>query len=409
MNEGFPQPHPDELPPEPQQQVEQLAVDALDGHLSIAAPQRIEVSEATPTQEVEHVHIIDRGNDVPENNEQPTNAAEQEAPVETGLISMEREKTLEKADIDDLQQRAGELRGINDVQQGLETSIISAGLQVMADRYGADKLLAALQTRSVTTFRGVIEQLASDKTERQALYDAIKAEPMDALAERFDQTLGGVADGNPRVSAMERKRKFDMFTIQGPVGLKERVADRIPSKFHQPDRGGGINDTHGLFSGDFDDLLKNNPDLVQQFRETNDTLGLLKGVREIYEAKYTDFATNLEAAKTTVEAKVAEGEAGVAELQAISDDIYYDEIARLEERLAGTSSDAAREMVQDMLDKKTAEFMATHEEFKNRIEAVRTEIVADLGAQRLNQLPVATPVTRENVAPIYNDKEKHAA
>ena len=409
MNEGFPQPHPDELPPEPQQQVEQLAVDALDGHLSIAAPQRIEVSEATPTQEVEHVHVIDRGNDIPENQEQPADTVEQETPVETGLISMEREKTLEKADIDDLQQRAGELQGINDVQRGLETGIIGAGLQVMADRYGADKLLAALQTRSVTTFRGVIEQLAPDKTERQALYDTIKAEPMDALAVRFDQTLGGVADGNPRVSAMERKRKFDMFTIQGPVGLKERVADRIPSKFHQPDRGGGINDTHGLFSGDFDDLLKNNPDLVQQFRETNDTLGLLKGVREIYEAKYTDFATNLEAAKTTVEAKVAEGEAGVAELQAISDDIYYDEIARLEERLAGASSDAAREMVQDMLDKKTAEFMATHEEFKDKIEAVRTKIVADLGAQRLNQLPVATPVTRENVAPTYNDKEKHAA
>jgi hypothetical protein len=289
---------------------------------------------------------------------------EQDRPVETGLVAVEREKTLEKGDIDTLQQKSGELHGIRDVELGLEKAIIGAGLQVMADKYGADKLLVALQTRSVTSFRGVIEQLAPDKAEREALYSAIQAEPMDAHAERFDQTLGGVADGNTHVTAMERARKFDAFTIKGPTGLKERAVDRIPGKFHKPDSGGHINDTHGLFSGDFDSLLGNHPELVQYFRETNDTLGLLKGVREIYATEYSQFADSLEQAKATVEAKIAEGEVGIAELQAISDEVYYDEIAKLEERIAGASSDTAKEMLQDMLDKKTVEFMATHEEFK---------------------------------------------
>lgn len=407
MNEGFPQPHPKELPPEQQQQVEQPAFNALDGHLSIAAPQRIEVNDGVPAQDTEHVHIIDRGNDAPaQDYEQRPDTVEQDTSVETGLMSMEREKNLEKADIDDLQQKAGELQGINDVQRGLEASIIGSGLQVMADHYGADKLLTALQTRGVTTLQGVIEQLAPDKSERKALYDAIKAEPMDALAERFDQTLGGVADGNTHVSAMERFRKFEMFSVENKRVMKDAEGNRV-WRGHNT---GGYTDSAGLIlTGDFDKLLKDSPDLVQQFRETNDTLGLLKGIRDVYETKYGDFTANLEAAKTTVEAKVAEGEAGVAELQTLSDDIYYDEIAKLEERLAGASSDAAREMVQSMLDKKTDEFMATHDEFKGKMEAVRTKIIADLGAQRLNQLRVATPVTRENTSPTYNDKEKHAA
>lgn len=409
MNEGFPQSHPEELPPE-QHQVEQPTFDVpdtLDGHLSIATPQRIEVSDALPPQETENVHIIERDNDLPENNEQPTDTVEQETPVETGLMSMEREKTLEKADIDDLQQKSGELSGIYDVQSGLEVGIIGSGLQVMADRYGADKLLAALQTRGVTTFQGVIEQLASEKTERKALYDAIKAEPMNALAERFDQTLGGVvANGVSTVSGLERFRKFEMFSIENKRVMKDVDGNRV---WRGRDTDGYTDSAGLLLTGDFDSLLKNNPDLVQQFREDNNTLGLLKGIREIYEAKYTDFATNLEAAKATVETKVTEGEASIVELQTISDDIYYDEIAKLEERLAGVGSDAARDMVQDMLDKKTADFMVTHEDFKGKMEAVRTKIVAELGADRLNQLRVATPVTKENITPTYNDKEKYAA
>jgi hypothetical protein len=318
-------------------------------------------------------------------------------------LRTEQEKSLEKGGIDDLQQKAGELHGIRDVQRSIEKSIIGAGLQVMADRYGADKLLSALQTRGVGSFRDVIEKLAPEKAERQALYEAIKTEPMDVLAERFDQTLGGVADGNTHVSAMERARKFNVFTILGPTRIKERVADRIPSKFHRPDDGGHLTDTYGLFSGDFDSLLANNPDLVQSFRETNDTLVLLKGIREIYGAEYEQFSASLEKAKATVEVKVADGDACFVELHALSDDIYYDEIAKLEERLAVASSDEAREMVQSMLDKKSAEFIATHEDFKSKAEAVHNKIIADLGAERLRQLLVARPA---EAFPTYNDKEK---
>lgn len=337
--------------------------------------------------------------------EQPSGITAQNAPVETGLMLAEQGETLGQ-DIDSLQQKAGELHGIDEVQRGLEKSIIGAGLQVMADRYGADRLLDALQTHGVTTFRGVIEKLAPEKSERDALWEAIKAEPMDALAERFDQTLGGVAETTDHVSQMERVRKFDSSTVQGPTGVKERVIDRIPGKYHRPDDGGNLTDTHGLFSGDFDKLLSNYPNLVEDLRETNDTLGLLKGIRDIYETEYTQFSTNLEQAKAAVEEKIAAEEAGVTELQTLADDIHSDEIAKLEERLAGTSSDAAREMVQGMLDKKAAEVTAAREEFKAKMEAIRSKIIADLGADRLYQLPVAAPAEPR---PTYNDKEQRAA
>lgn len=343
--------------------------------------------------------------------EQSTEMTDQSATAETGLVLVEQDKTFEKSDIDALQQKAGELRGIDEVQRGLEKSIVGAGLQVVVDRYGADRFLEAMQSRDkdgqrAGTFREVIQRLAPEKGEQEALYEAVKTEPMDALAERLDQTLGGVAETTDHVSHMERKRSVDVSTIQGPTGVKERVIDRIPGKYHRPDNGGHLTDTHGLFSADFDNLLNNHPDLVENFRETNDTLGLLKGVRDIYETEYAQFSANLEQAKAAVEEKIASGEAGVAELQTLSDDIYGEEIAKLEERLAGASSDAAKEMVQGMLDKKAAEVTAARQEFKSKMEAVRSKIVADLGADRLYQLPVAAPA---EVRPTYNDKEKYAA
>lgn len=334
---------------------------------------------------------------------QPATTVEQGAPVETGLMLLEQEKTLEHSDIDALQHKAGELSGMNDAQRGLEAGIIGSGLQVMADRYGADRLLDALQTHGVTTFQGVIEELAPEKGERETLYGAIKAEPMDVLAERFDQTLGGVADGNTHVSAMERFRKFEMHSVENKRVMKDADGNRVR-------RGrdtGGYTDSAGLMlTGDFDNLLENHPDLVENFRETNDTLGLLKGVRDIYETEYTQFSTDLEQTKAAVEAKIASGEAGVVELQTLSDDIYSDEIVKLEERLAGASSDAAKEMVQDMLDKKFNEVKTAREELKSKMEAVRNKITADLGADRLYQLPVAAPAAAR---PTYNDKEKDVA
>lgn len=336
--------------------------------------------------------------------DQSQDMVEQNAPLETGLMRLEQEETLEKSDIDALQQKAGELRGMSEVQRGLETSIIGAGLQVIADRYGADKLLAAMQEHGTGSFQHVINKLAPEKSEREGLYEAIKSEPMDTLAERFDETLGGVADGNPRVSQMERFRHFEVSRIQGN-DVQRRSNGPIGSKLYKRTNKEGMTDGgYPLFSRDFDDVLSNNPTLAENFRETNDTLGLLKGIREIYETEYAQFSSDLEQAKATVEAKIAEGEVGVAELQTLSDDIYSDEIAKLEERLAAASSEEAKEMVQGMLDKKAAEVMAAREEFKTKTEAVRSKIIADLGADRLYGLSGGgSPAKPE---PTYNDKEE---
>ncbi len=340
--------------------------------------------------------------------EQTSDTVEQNAPVETGLMLLEQEKTLEKSDIDTLQQKAGELHGIDEVQRGLEGSIIGAGLQVMVDRYGADKFLDAMQGydkdgRRAGTLQDVIQKLAPEKSEQKELYGAIKAEPMAALAERLDQTLGGVADANTHVSAMERFRKYEMFSVENKRVMHDVDGNRV----HRGRDTGGYTDSSGLLmSGDFDNLLNNHPDLVENFRETNDSLGLLKGIRGIHATEYAKFSTDLEQAKATVEEKIAVGEAGVAELQTITDEVFGDEIIKLEERLATASSDAAKEMLQAMLDKKASEVVAAREEYKIKMEAVRSQIVADLGADKLYQLPAAAPA---EARPTYNDKEQSSA
>lgn len=325
----------------------------------------------------------------------------QDAPENPERAPEEREQTLEKSDVDALQRRAGELQGIGEVQRGLELSILGAGLQVMADRYGADTLLAALQSPGVISFQDVIAKLAQEKGEREALYGAIQTEPIDALAKRFNEELGGAADMSYNTdSGIARIRNFEVSQIQGNMASGNSLIPRYNN------RKGVTESASLLLSGDFDNLLKNHPQLVEKFRESNDTLALLKGIREIHETEYIQFSSDLEQAKTKVEEKIAQGEAGVAELQTLADDIYGDEIASLEERHAAASSDAAREMIQGMLDKRAAEVAAVREEFESKIKAVRDTIVVELGADRLNGL---RPYAPEQTRPIDHDEYSLAA
>ncbi|GEM_PF-2346508 len=338
-----------------------------------------------------------------ERPQQSTEMNDQSIPAETGLMLAEQEQTLEASDIDALVHQAGELHGIHDVQLGLEGGIIGAGLQVMTDRYGADRLLDAFRAEGAMSFQGVVERLAPTKDEQEALYAAIKAEPMDALAARFDQTLGGVTDGNPQVTAMERFRRFEMFSVENARVMQDVDGNSVR---RGRNTGGHTYSSGLLFTGDLDSLLDNNPDMVQHFRDTNDTLVLLKDITDIHAAKYEQFSAELAQAKAVVDKKVAEGEASLTEVQTLSEDIYGDETAKLQERLAGATSDAAREMIQGMLDKKTAEVAAAREDSRAKMEAIRSKVVADLSAERLYQLPVVAPI---QPTPTYNDREEAAA
>lgn len=340
--------------------------------------------------------------------EQTSDTAEQSTPIETGLVRVEQEKILEKSDIDELQRKASELGGIYDVQRGLEGSIIGAGLQVMVDRYGADIFLDAMQGYDkergrASTIQDVIQRLAPDKNQQKALYGAIKAEPMDALADRFNHTLGGVTNGSAQVSAMERFRRFQMFNVENRRVMKDVDGNRV----HRARDTGGVTDSANLLiTGYLDSLLGDNPELVENFRESNDTLILLKGIRDIYETKYAEFITDLEKAKAAVEEKIAKEELSVAELKTITDEILSEEIASIEKRLAAAGSDAVKDMLRDMLEKKATEVTAVREEYRIKMEAVRSQIVANLGADKLHQLRVAAPGKAE---PIDNDKEQPSA
>lgn len=316
----------------------------------------------------------------------------QSHPNETGFMLLEQENSFEKSNIDTLQQKAGELRNIDEVQRGLELSIIGSGLQAMTDRYGADNLLNTMQGSN--SFQEVISTLAPDKAERKELYEAIEAEPMESIAQQLDETLGGIAHGNSTVSGMERFRSAEIIRIQG-----KESSGSIISRYNNKE--GYTDSANLLLTGGLNDLLAKHPDLAENFRESNDTVTLLKDIRSIYEAEFAQFSSDLEQAKNTVQEKIASGEASIIETQTLIEDIYGNEIVELEKKLATTSNEDTRAMLEDMLNKKAVEVTASREDFKVKMDTVRNTIITNLDAERLNQLHPEPPIDTE---PIYNDK-----
>ena len=295
------------------------------------------------------------------------------------------EKSIERGDVESLTAKAGELQGIGEVQHGLELSIIGGGLQTMADRYGADKLLDALQSRNpaVTTIAEVATFLAPDKKERDALFTAIDEEPIEALGIKLNETVGGVAIGTDTgTDALARFRHFEMINIR---------------------EGKPTDGANSLLTGDFDALLEGHPELVENFRETNDTLVLLKGIRAVYEAEYAQYTYDLEAATSQIEKLVANGEASIAELQTMSNEIFADEVARLEEKMKATTNPEAVTMIKSLLDRRKAEARSAREELTQKSKGTRSKIINDLGADNLTRLRVPAPIQPQLTHPPYSN------
>jgi hypothetical protein len=292
------------------------------------------------------------------------------------------EKELEPGDVEALKQKTAELYGIDGIQHGLERTIIMIGLQTMADRYGADRLLDAMKASDndeVASMSQVVERLAPDKNERTSLYAAIEAEPMDVLGRKFNQTLGGVSSGvGAGTDAMERGRRFGIEDVK---------------------QGKQIEGENLLLTSDLDKLLINNPQLVENFRQTNDTLAFVKDIRDIYELKRGKYAADLEKINAKIESLVTRGEAAVTELIDLSAAISTDELTRLEERMGASTIPDAQTMIRDLIGRRMAEAQSTREEFAQKLASVRTNILSDFGAEHLAGLNVQPLINPE---PIYN-------
>jgi hypothetical protein len=294
------------------------------------------------------------------------------------------EKTLERSDVESLINKAGELRGISEVQYGLELSIIGGGLQTMADRYGADKLLDALLSKNppAMTIAEVATVLAPDKKQRQALFEAIKDESIEALGEKLNETVGGVTVGiDAGTDALARFRHYEMIDIE---------------------KGKPTDGSNLLLTGHLVALLEGHPELAENFRETNDTFELLKGIRAMYETEYAQYTTDIEATLSQIEALVTKGETSIAELLTISDDIFADEVALLEERIKTTTNPEAVTMVQTILDKKQADARLARDELAQRSEAMRSKIINDLGASSLTGMRGTAPIRPQPTHPPYD-------
>jgi hypothetical protein len=254
----------------------------------------------------------------------------------TEPLESEAERAPEAIDIPSLRNKATELQGLSMVQNGLEVSIVGGGLEFMARKFGGDRLLTALQ--SGTTMAEVVELLEKDEQQRSKLYAAIEKEPMDDLGERMTQTLGGVASGlSPNVENLELVRKREIADIR---------------------QGKPTDASSDLLSGDFDGFLKTHPELADGFRASGDILALLKGMRDVYEAEYAEFAPQLERAKADVAQRADEAVAG------------------LRTRLV---------------------YPSQRENFTRGIEAARSKAISEMGADGLDRLQAPLPAQPEPI------------
>lgn len=296
------------------------------------------------------------------------------------------QRAVEAGDIKALYDKETELHGIHEVERGLEDTIVGAGLQVMADRYGAERLLGALRNGDPkpTTMAEVVAKLAPNQFERKSLFAAIKKDSMAELGDRFNSELGGLTTGEESDDTLDRSRKYELMAIQNG----------------KPTDAGNL-----LLTGNFDALLRDHPELVDGFRESNDTLALLKGIRAIYETEHSQFTSDLERAKASIEELVAKGEAEFVELGALSNEVLSDEIAKLQEKLAGRTGDAGY-LLKSMLDQRTAEMESAQAQFDQMAAAVRSQVVGELGADRVSHLGIPDPARPQ---PMYHPTKQPLA
>jgi hypothetical protein len=309
----------------------------------------------------------------------------------------EQDTLLERSDVDALVEKAGELKDIDEVQRGLEECIIGSGLQVIVDRYGADKFLAAVQQKdehgdTPRSLRQVIERLAPNKKERKALYREIREAPMADLADQFDEQLGGVVDATPIVSAMERFRGVEMATVEH--GLRKGHDGATDSSIRL------------LGYGTLTNVLEQRPDMAERFRDSGDTLGLLKDIRDVYVAEYAQFTDDLELAKAAAEASADMKTGEAYKLEETALDILSEEISRLDERRKAETDEHVLELLEAMYRQKVAEAEAYHADYEAKAKGVRLETVEELGSDRLDHLTAKRPA---QVRKTYNDNVKAAA
>lgn len=298
----------------------------------------------------------------------PTEVEDPTDSLEGLLVPVEKSSDVSPELVRELCLAGGELREIGELLRGLERSIIDTGLQVMADQFGADALLHAME--GSYTIRDVVDNLAPARRERKALIASIQAEPIDALANNFNETLGGVATVDSAHDTLQRARKFGVFRIES---------------------GKDSDEARELLSPALGKLLTEYPDIAGRFSQTNNTLLLLQDIRDVYTEKYNKLSLGIENAKGAIEAKITKIEEEAAELLLVSDDIHSAEIAALEERLATTSSEASRKLIEDHLSKKASEVLEARAALDAQYGDVRQKTISDLKAGYLYNPRLATP------------------
>lgn len=319
-----------------------------------------------------------------EQNERLTNENRADNYPAVEVIS-NHEEIDDGIDVESLSHKDKELLALRELHSGIRNGIANLGLQTVVDLYGAEKFVETLSSKDVNTFKDALKELAPSKNERKELYSAIESEPIESVAGRFNEEFGGIPGelGNVSTGAMKNHREITL------AGLRdENVAEDY-------EMGADYLVVNAK------SLVNEYPDVVQNFRETNDVFVLLKDLRDIYGTEKDRLVESTEATKEKIEGLVAAEEEIIREQQALADDIHRDEILALEGRLEGLSESSA-DMVLGMLERKVEYVNDFRSELASKMNDARQSVISGLGAESVYKIDPPSYVM--NVAPIYDEQ-----
>ncbi len=288
--------------------------------------------------------------------------------------------------VDELIKSAKELNRLVNVYGALETSVVFAGFDTLVKRYGADKVIRAMEVRDGSFLRGVTKRVIPDDEERERFYDEVRNESLSDLATTLNEKIGGVYYSQGTLNAMRVDRQAGIGFLRGPVKPVEKLVNLALRPLGGGDRGGNTPHVEALFSGEFEQIIKDNPGLLQRFTQTDDALELLSDIRKLHEAKHTEFSKLLEATSTKLESVVDKRIEKVAKLCKASDEAYDRQVSVLREDIDGADDEEIKAMLQTRLDNMLNEIAATNEAFDAELAAMHSKTIEESGIDELSGL-----------------------
>lgn len=322
----------------------------------------------------------------PENDQSSTDDQE------SGLVLLETEQSREEddlgAEVERLRAEYLRLRPLDEAAGTLELGILTGGLLDASDEYGADQVVRSLRNsfsyEGNATLNDVYKKLIPDTGERKRFLAGINDQDSVMHAIERINDIGGTQDSSWDLSdQFERARRFDAQSLS--KRKQRRSGSRNTMTY--------FDDSHRATG--FNDVMLRQPELIETpISEGGDIVDVVKSLRDTYASGVESYMQEHARIIERVEASVVDRQRPVQELRDLSDSILASEVQRLEATLNDIDDDSQRALISGMLEARATETQEKRAQFDAQLEAVRTDVLRELGAEHADAL-----VLREPTAP----------